>query len=348
MRAVVYDEYGQRPTVRTVAEPQCPPGSVVVRVHATGVCRSDWHAWSGHDPVTLPHVPGHEFAGVVDRVGPGVTRAAVGDRVTAPFACGCGVCEWCRAGDAQVCPDGYQPGFTGPGSFAELVMVPAADTNLVRLPDSVSFTAAASLGCRFATAFRALHTHANLGAGQWLVVFGCGGVGLSAVMIGRAVGARVIAVDVSAPALGRARELGAEHTFDAADLAGAVTGIREVTGGGAHVGIDAIGAPSVAVASIECLRPRGRHVQVGLLLGSESSPALPMDRVIARELAVFGSHGMPAVDYPPMLELVTSGRLDPAALVTREVSLEQAGDALVAMGAPGPPGLTVVVLDPLG
>ncbi|OFE17025.1 alcohol dehydrogenase [Humibacillus sp. DSM 29435] len=348
MRAVVYDEYGQLPTVRSVAEPPCPAGSVIVRVRATGVCRSDWHAWSGHDPVRLPHVPGHEFAGVVDQVGAGVTRAAVGDRVTAPFACGCGVCEWCRSGDAQVCPDGYQPGFSGPGSFAELVMVPAANTNLVHLPDSLTFTAAAALGCRFATAFRALHTHGNLAAGQWLVVFGSGGVGLSVVMIGRAIGARVIAVDVSSSALDRARELGAEHAFDAGDLAGAVAGIREVTGGGAHVGIDAIGSPSVASASIESLRPRGRHVQVGLLLGADSSAALPMGLVIARELAVFGSHGMPAVDYPAMLELVANGRLDPAALVNRVVGLEQAGEALVAMGRPGPPGLTVVVLDPAG
>ena len=342
MRAVVYDEYGQVPTVRTVAEPPCPPGSVVVRVHATGVCRSDWHAWRGHEPVTLPHVPGHEFAGVVDQVGAGVTRAAVGDRVTAPFVCGCGVCEWCRAGEAQICPEQYQPGFTGPGSFAERVMVPAADTNLVRLPDSLTFTAAAALGCRFATAFRAVHTHGNLAGDQWLVVFGCGGVGLSAVMIGRAVGARVVAVDIGQAALDRARELGAEHTFDAGDLAKAVAGIRDVTGGGAHVGIDAIGSPTVAGASIECLRPRGRHVQVGLLLGAEASAALPMDLVIARELAVFGSHGMPAADYPPMLELVSSGRLDPSALVARVVGLDEAGAALVAMDRPGPPGLTVV------
>lgn len=315
-----------------------------MQVRATGVCRSDWHAWRGHDPVTLPHVPGHEFAGVVAEVGAEVTNAVVGDRVTAPFACGCGACEWCRAGSAQVCPDQYQPGFSGPGSFAELVVVPAADTNLVRLPDPITFTAAAALGCRFATAFRALHTHGQVAHGQWLAVFGCGGVGLSAVMIGSALGARVVAVDVSGAALDRAAELGAEHVVDAADPTRTVARVVELTEGGAHVGVDALGSASVADSSVRALRPRGRHVQVGLLLGEEARTPLPMDLVISRELQVFGSHGMAARDYPPMLELVTSGRLDPASLVARVIGLEDVGAALAAMDRPGPPGLTVVTL----
>lgn len=345
MRAVVYDEYGQVPTVRSVAEPQCPPGAVIVGVRATGVCRSDWHAWRGHDPVTLPQIPGHEFAGVVVEVGEGVTSATVGDRVTAPFACGCGVCEVCGAGNSQVCPDQYQPGFSGPGSFAERVMVPSADTNLVHLPDGVDFVAAAALGCRFATAFRAVHAHGRLQPGQWLAVFGCGGVGLSAVMIGRALGARVVAVDVSPAALERAAVLGAEVTIDATDLRAAEEQVVLATGGGAHVGVDALGSPEITAASIRSLRRRGRHVQVGLLLGESAQAALPMDRVISYELELYGSHGMPAVDYPEMLDLVTSGRLDPASLVGRVISLDEAGAALAAMDAPGPPGLTVVRVD---
>ncbi len=177
---------------------------------ATGVCRSDWHAWKGHDPVVLPHIGGHEFAGVVVAAGSGVTGWRAGDRVTVPFACGCGSCEHCLAGDAQVCPRQTQPGFTGPGSFAELVAVHAADANLVALPADVDFVTAACLGCRFATAFRAVTAHGRVRPGDWLAVHGCGGVGLSAVMIGAALGARVLAVDVSAAALARARELGAE------------------------------------------------------------------------------------------------------------------------------------------
>ncbi|MGH3365301.1 MAG: alcohol dehydrogenase catalytic domain-containing protein, partial [Nocardioidaceae bacterium] len=196
MRAVVFEEYGVTPTLRAVDAPTCPDDGVLVRVRATGVCRSDWHAWRGHDPVPLPHVPGHELAGVVDVVGPDVSRWRPGDRVTVPFVCGCGRCEYCLSGQAQVCPDQTQPGFTGPGSFADLVAIHAADTNLVRLPDQVGFVPAASLGCRFATAFRALTAHGRVGRGDWLAVHGCGGVGLSAVMVGVALGARVVAVDV--------------------------------------------------------------------------------------------------------------------------------------------------------
>ncbi|MGH3469740.1 MAG: alcohol dehydrogenase catalytic domain-containing protein, partial [Thermocrispum sp.] len=201
VRAVVYTAYGARPTTTDVAEPRCPADGVVVAVRATGVCRSDWHAWKGHDPVALPHIPGHELAGVVAEVGPSVGRWRVGDRVTVPFVCGCGACEYCEVGETQVCPNQTQPGFTGPGSFAERVAIHAADTNLVALPDTVDLVTAASLGCRFATAFRALTVHGRIHSGQWLAVHGCGGAGLSAVLVGAAVGARVVAVDVSPVAL---------------------------------------------------------------------------------------------------------------------------------------------------
>ena len=352
MRAVSYPAYGVVPLLVDVPDPVCPDQGVVIAVGATGVCRSDWHAWQGHDPVTLPHIPGHELAGTVAEVGAGVTRWRVGERVTVPFVCGCGVCGYCLAGDAQVCPDQTQPGFTGPGSFAERVAIHAADLNLVSLPDDVDVVTAASLGCRFATAYRALTAHGRLGAGDWLAVHGCGGVGLSAVLIGVALGARVVAVDVSAAALDRARELGAEAVIDgsaadpaadsAADPAAAV---RELTGGGAHVSLDAIGSAGTAVASVRSLRRRGRHVQVGLLFGPAATPPLPMDLVIAHELEIHGSHGMAARDYPPMLELITSGRLRPQELVARVIGLGEAGRALAGMGGQAAtPGLTVVDL----
>jgi D-arabinose 1-dehydrogenase-like Zn-dependent alcohol dehydrogenase len=343
MRAVVFDAYDEQPTLREVEVPSCPPDGVLVRVRATGVCRSDWHAWKGHDPVALPHVPGHELAGVVDAVGPDVTGWRAGDRVTVPFVCGCGRCGHCLAGDAQVCPDQTQPGFTGPGSFADLVAIHAADTNLVALPDDIDFITAASLGCRFATAYRALTAHGRVREGTWLAVHGCGGVGLSAVMLGVALGARVVAVDVSTAALTRARELGAEEVLDASQMASAGEAVRTVTGGGAHVSLDALGSPATAVASVESLRPRGRHVQVGLLLGQRSTPPLPMDRVVAQELEIYGSHGMAASDYPPMLELITSGVLRPDLLVGTVVGLAEAGEALRAMDRPAAaPGMTVV------
>jgi D-arabinose 1-dehydrogenase-like Zn-dependent alcohol dehydrogenase len=340
VRAVSYDQLAVEPALGSWPEPRCPDDGVLVRVAATGVCRSDWHAWQGHDPVALPHVPGHEYAGTVAAVGPEVASWAVGDRVTAPFVCGCGLCGLCRAGDTHVCPDQTQPGFTGPGSFAELVAVPAADTNLVRLPDGVDPVVAASLGCRLATAYRALVTHGRLGPGEWLAVHGCGGVGLSAVLVGVALGARVVAVDIAGAAVQRASELGAEAVLTGTDVA---AGIREITGGGAHVSVDAVGSPGTAVASVRSLRRRGRHVQVGLLLGAAATPPLPMDVVVAHELSVHGSHGMPARQYPDLLALVTGGRLDPALLVGRVVGLEDAGAALAAMSGPAPTvGMTVV------
>lgn len=343
MRAVVFDEYGGLPILRDVAEPACPKDGAVVRVMATGVCRSDWHAWKGHDPVGLPHVPGHELAGTVESVGPAVTAWRPGDRVTVPFVCGCGRCEHCLAGEAQVCPDQTQPGFTGPGSFADLVAIHAADMNLIRLPDAVDFVTAASLGCRFATAFRALTTHGRLDRGDWLAVHGCGGVGLSAVMCGVALGARVVAVDVRTAPLELARELGAEVLVDGREVEDAGAVVREATGEGAHVSLDALGSPATAAASVRSLRRRGRHVQVGLLLGADSSPPLPMDRVVAQELEIYGSHGMPAVDYPAMLAMVASGSLRPDRLVGDVIGLEEAGAALVAMDRPSAAaGMTVV------
>ena len=248
MRAVQYTSYGVAPELVDVPEPECPDDGVVLSVRATGVCRSDWHAWVGHEEVDLPHVPGHEMAGVVHQVGPKVTRWQVGDRVTVPFVCGCGVCEFCLAGEPQVCPDQTQPGFTGPGSFAELVALHAADTNLVALPDGLDYVAAASLGCRFATAYRAVVQHGRLESGQWLAVHGCGGVGLSALMIGRALGARVIALDVSDAALYRARALGAEQVLDVGDIADVGSAVTDLTEGGVHVSIDALGSVSTARA----------------------------------------------------------------------------------------------------
>ncbi len=341
MRAVVYSGYGAMPELIEVAEPGCPADGVIIAVGATGVCRSDWHAWQGHDPVALPHIGGHEFAGVVAAIGPEVTRWQAGDRVTVPFACGCGRCGYCLAGDAQVCPQQTQPGFTGPGSFAEFVAVHAADANLVALPAAVDFVTAACLGCRFATAFRAVIAHGRARGGDWLAVHGCGGVGLSAVMIASALGARVVAVDVAPAALDLARALGAEVAVDAGPDLAAVIG--EITGGGAHVSIDALGSAAVAANSVRCLRRRGRHIQVGLL--PTGSVPLPMDLVIAREIEIYGSHGMAARDYPAMMRLVADGTLRPDLLVGDVIALGDTGRALAAMsGVKEVAGMTVIRL----
>ena len=341
MRAVVFEEFGARPEVREVPDPAPPAGGVVIRVEATGLCRSDWHGWRGHDPdIRLPHVPGHEFAGVIARVGAGVTGWAAGDRVTVPFVCACGRCASCLAGDQQVCERQTQPGFTHWGSFAELVAIENAEVNLIRLPDELDVTAAASLGCRFATAFRAVAVQGRVAAGEWVAVHGCGGVGLSAVMIAHAAGARVVAVDVSAGARELARRHGADVVLEAVGGEDSVAAaIRELTGGGAHVSIDAVGSAGTCAGSIRSLRRRGRHVQVGLLPAAAGTPAVPMDLVIALELELRGSHGMAAHAYPALLGLVTSGALRPDLLVADTMALTEAAGALTTMDHPAVPGI---------
>ena len=341
MRAVVIDAVRGRPEVRDVAEPTAPPDGVVVRVEATGLCRSDWHAWAGHDEIALPHVLGHELAGVVVAVGAGVRRWSTGDRVTVPFVCGCGRCEWCRSGNAQVCPDQQQPGFTHWGSFAEYVALHGADTNLVAVPEHVDLATAAALGCRFATAYRALADRARLAEGEWVTVVGAGGVGLSAVMIARALGGRVIAVDRNPEALALARELGAEHTLraDGRDVPAAVAAL---TGGGGHVAVDAVGSEQTCADAVLSLRRRGRHVQIGLLPPVEGHPRVPMARVIGWELDLLGSHGMAAADYPAMMALIEQGALQPQKLIERTIGLDEAAALLPVFDTATVAGMTMI------
>jgi alcohol dehydrogenase len=315
-----------------------------VAVEASGVCRSDWHGWQGHDAdIVLPHVPGHELAGTVVALGNEVRRWSAGDRVTVPFVGGCGSCAVCLGGDPQVCPDQFQPGFTHWGSFAEYVAIDYADANLVALPAELDSVHAAALGCRVATAFRAVTQRGAPREGEWMAVHGCGGVGLSAVMIGAALGARVVAVDVAPAARAAALEAGAVLSVDATGLDPHQLGVSvaEITGGGATVSIDAIGGAATSLASLLSLRRRGRHVQVGLMTGDSAHAEIAYDRIVAWELDVLGSHGMAAAGYPAMLELVGRGRLDLASLVSRTRSLDDAIDSLVDPDGDGS-GITVI------
>ena len=342
MRAIMYSEFGVAPRAEEVADPNCPPDGAVIRVASTGLCRSDWHGWMGHDPdIELPHVPGHEFAGTVAAVGPQVRRVSVGARVTAPFVCACGSCPTCRRGDHQVCERQQQPGFSHWGSFAEYVVVDVADVNVVRLPDALSFDVAASLGCRFATAYRAVTVHAVPAPGDWLAVHGCGGVGLSAVMIAVAAGSRVVAVDPTPTGRRRAADLGAAQVVDPGD-GDVAAAIRELTDGGAAASIDAIGGVDSLAASVRCLRPRGRHIQVGLLGAATQLPADIIGLALSRELQLLGSHGMAAHDYPAMLARVVSGELDPGRLVRRRIGLSDAAAAVAMLGAADVDGVTMI------
>lgn len=343
MKAILYEKYQTAPKLTTLDDPTPETHGVVIKVEATGVCRSDWHGWMGHDPdINLPHVPGHEFAGVIAAVGKDVANWKVGDRVTVPFICGCGTCSECHAGHQQVCHNQQQPGFTHWGSFAEYVGVHKADLNAVALPESMDFATAASLGCRFATSFRAVVDQGKVSAGQWVAVHGCGGVGLSAVMIASALGANVIAIDIDDAKLALAKSLGAVATINGATTADVAEAVIELTKGGAHVSLDALGHPVTCFNSIQNLRPRGKHVQVGLMLGDHKTPQIPMAKVIGKELEIYGSHGMQAHRYGAMLDMINSGKLDPSRLVGTKISLSDAPDALMNMDKFQSVGATVI------
>ncbi len=345
MKAVVFDTFQGPITVERVAEPTPPEDGVVVRVRATGICRSDWHGWMGHDAdVRLPHVPGHELAGTIEAVGREVRRWRPGERVTVPFAGGCGRCDQCAAGQQQICDHYFQPGFTGWGSFAEYVALRYADVNLVRLPEAMSFVEAAALGCRLTTAFRAVVAQGRVQAGDWVAVLGCGGVGLSAVMIAAAAGARVIAVDIKAEALDLARMAGAQFAVNAHEVADVVAAIHDLSGGGAHLALDALGSPTTCRQSILALRKRGRQVQVGLMLGEDRDPPVPMGAVISKELEILGSHGLQAHEYPRLFDMMAAGVIQPGRLVSRTISLEEAPAALAGMGHFQESGILVVEL----
>lgn len=343
MKAVLFEKFQQAPRLVTVDDPTPESHGVVISVKATGVCRSDWHGWMGHDSdIDLPHVPGHELAGIIEAVGKDVKNWKVGDRVTVPFIAGCGSCSECHAGHQQVCLHQEQPGFTHWGSFAQYVAIHQADLNLVALPEEMSFATAASLGCRFATSFRAVIDQGRVSAGQWVAVHGCGGVGLSAVMIAHAAGANVIAIDIDDKKLVLARQLGAVATLNGASAPSVPEAVHELTKGGAHVSLDALGHPITCFNSIENLRPRGKHVQVGLMLGENTTPKVPMAKIIGKELEILGSHGMQAHRYGAMLDMISAGKLDPARLVGSQISLAEAPQALMEMDKFQSVGATVI------
>ncbi|MEE8267387.1 MAG: zinc-dependent alcohol dehydrogenase family protein [Gemmatimonadales bacterium] len=343
MRAAIYHAFRGPIEICDVPDPELLPDSAIVRVEATGVCRSDYHGWQGHDPsITLPHVPGHELAGIIEELGSEVDGWQVGQRVTVPFVAGCGACPQCLSGNQQICDRQEQPGFTCWGSFAERVMIRYAAGNLVALPDEVASETAASLGCRFTTAWRAVVVQGRARPGEWVAVHGCGGVGLSAVMIASGMGARVVAIDVQRPALDLARDVGAEVVVDATESSDVVAAIEQYTDGGADLSLDALGSATTCGNSIACLRKRGRHVQVGIMVADEREHPVPMDRVIARELEIKGSHGMQAHGFAPLLAMIVRGTIDPARLIKQRVNLVEGVNVLTRMGEDRHSGITVI------
>lgn len=335
MKAAVVEEYKKPLVIEDVADPTGDKDGVIIDIKACGVCRSDWHGWQGEWPgftnSSLPHIFGHEFVGVVAEVGAAVTQFKAGDRVIIPFTIGCGHCWYCRTGHSNVCPDITMPGFTYAGGFAEQVFIANADANLVALPDAVSFTDAAGMGCRFMTAYHGVVEIGRVHPGDWVAVFGAGGVGLSATQIATSAGANVIAVDIADDKLDLARKVGAVQTVNSSGT-DPVTAVREITGGGADMSIDALGIPVTLRSALASLRRRGVHVQIGMTPeGAKGEVPLTINDLITNEIDYRGSFGMPTVEFPYLLQEVATGKLHPGDLVTRTIKLSEVNDALNAM-----------------
>lgn len=342
MKAAIYEKFKEPLTIQNAAEPKPTKSGVVIKVEACGICRSDWHGWMGNDSdISLPHVPGHELAGVVEEIGSNVKNWKKGERVTVPFVSGCGSCEQCFSGNQQICDFQFQPGFTAWGAFAEYVAVDYADINLVRLPNEIDFVTASSLGCRFITSFRAVAHQAKVSGGEWVAVYGCGGVGLSAIMIAEAFGANTIAVDIADDKLEFAKSIGATAVVNA-KKENSIEAVKEITKGGANVSIEALGNPQVTFNSISSLAKRGRHIQVGLLEAEHKNTAIPINLVIANELEIIGSHGMQSHKYAEMFGMIRQGKLQPQKLIGKTVSLEESINELMNMNDFTGTGVTVI------
>jgi D-arabinose 1-dehydrogenase-like Zn-dependent alcohol dehydrogenase len=346
MRAAVITEYKESLEIQDLPDPVPGPADAIIQTEACGICRSDWHLWQHHwtwlgIEMELPRVPGHEFGGTVVEVGTDVKHFKVGDRVTVPFHLGCGHCEWCRSGRYNLCLAQGVIGIHHDGGYGSLVKVPSADTTLVRLPEGIDSFTAAALGCRFMTSYHGIVDQAAVRPGEWIAIFGIGGVGLSAVQIAAAVGARVIAVGRSREKLVKAKHEGAELTVEAGPDAPAQ--IVELTKGGAEVTVDALGSSETTLSALQSLRKYGRHVQVGLTGSQEGGVmGIPMDLMVFNELRIIGSLGCPISSYTGLLSLVAAGKLKPARLVESVVSVADVNRLLSEMTNFNTLGLNVI------
>jgi alcohol dehydrogenase, propanol-preferring len=346
MKAAVMTRHEAPLEIQHLPAPQPGPRDALIRVEACGICRSDWHLWRrdlvhlGLDPA-LPFVPGHEFGGVVEAVGVEVHHFGVGDRVGVPFHLACGHCEYCLTGRSNLCLAYGIIGVHHSGGYGSESVVPNADVNLVRLPDNVDFITSAALGCRYMTAFHGVAERARLRPGEWVAVFGIGGVGIASVQIAAAMGARVLAVSRSEDKLAQARAEGAEATVKAGD--NAVAAIKDITGGGADVTIDALGIPQTVLPAILALKKSGRMVRLGFGGKEEAGMfTIPLDAVTGQEMELIGSWGCPVTSYPRLLSMVSTGTLNPRRLVDRLVPVEEASGVLEAMTDYGTRGFNVI------
>lgn len=343
MKALLLEEVGKPMQVSEVEDPKVSVDGVIVQVKASGICRSDWHFWTGDIPLrSTPHVLGHEFTGVIEEVGSQVKKFKKGDRVIVPVAQGDNACPTCLNGHQNICDNRVTPGVHYWGGFGEYVHVPNAEGNLVIIPDSLDFVSAASLGCRFITAYYGIVDQVKVQAGETVVIHGCGGVGLSAIQIANALGAEVIAVDISNDKLEMAKKVGA-HIVINGQNENAVEAVHEITKGGANVSVDALGIKTTCQNAIMSLGKRGRHLQIGVTTKVENGfIPVPIDLIVSKELSIQGSLTMPVSRYHAMLNFIDKLNIQTSDLVTERVSVEQVNDIFKSMSNFTNVGISVI------
>jgi propanol-preferring alcohol dehydrogenase len=341
MRALQIVEY-REPLQEAVLEDVAPgPGEVVVSVRAAGICRSDVHYRAGTRPVpALPLVPGHEVAGIIESVGPGVEQPMVGDRVCLHYLTSCGICDACRRGAEQFCVSGQMIGLNRQGGYSDRILMPARNAFVV--PDAVSLEAAAVMMCSTATSYHALRRGA-LAVGESVAVFGSGGLGMSAIQLANVLGAfEVFAVDVNPSKLAAATAHGA-IPVNAAE-GDPVDQILDFTGGqGVDVSLELVGLPLTMSQAVGSLAAGGRAVAVGLM--HEEFGLNSYRDLVQREAQILGSADHLASEIPVLLEMARRGTLDLSGVITNTVPLEAGPveDALIQLEGFGDDIRTVIV-----
>lgn len=324
MRAAVFHGPGRPLHVGDVPRPLPGPGDALVKVAACGFCHTDLHYLDHGVPTAKapPLILGHEISGVIEELGPGASDRSLGDRVLVPAVLPCGVCDFCRSGRGNICPQLRMPGNHIDGGFAEYVRVPARD--LVPLPAELDLARSAVIADALTTPYHAVVHRARVRSGDWVVVVGCGGVGINAVQFANAAGANVIAVDLRPEKREAARRLGACATLDPAGFPDLGREARKISGGGADVALEVVGKPETVSLALSTLRRGGRLCVVGY---SDSVVPIPLNRLMFFEYEIVGSLGCRPVDYPRVIEMVRQRKVSLDAVVTGSVPLERIGEA---------------------
>lgn len=319
MKALVLEGV-KKAVVKEVPVPEIDENGILVKTMANGVCRSDWHVWTG-DQGIVQEIIGHEFAGIVEEVGSNIKNFKRGDRVIVPFSGSDGTCPHCIAGNTNLCDSFLVPGTAYQGGYGEYVAVPLGDRNAVHLPEALSYADAAALGCRFMTAYHGIVDKVEVLPGEKVVVYGCGGVGLSTIQVASSMGAFVIGVDINEGNLELAKKLGADYVVNSKNE-NPVEAVMEITKGGADVSVDALGIKETCINGINSLRKGGRHLQVGVTTQKEGGfIGIPIDEMVIAEKSFITTLGIPASRFTPLLNQVALGKLNPSKMVSGHIKL---------------------------